>query len=343
MAGDLEKSSLSSEIEPTTNTIAQINDRFFNLFFSKLYFLIQFLSNKQIFSSKYFDKLDFSTIQFTKTNYVNEHFREFRGDIQFIVDQLTDFMPTKFHFIYEHQSTIDKFMSLRLLCYIINSLMEHRKNLKSEKIPLPFPIGIVLYNGTTKWDEIMPLSKLLSGGDKYPELWQFPLIFVNLSGINFDNIPNTSLKIILKSLYLSKSGINNENVNDIISLFKLIPDKDKFDPYFDQLIKFLLESSAQNNIEEIMKTVEDNYIDIFGNDQGEKRFVSIADVLAHRGAKQAQEQAQEQAKQAQEQAKQAQEQANKVIAEKDMIIKMLAETVKAQNERITILEEKILK
>jgi hypothetical protein len=121
-------------------------------------------------------------------------------------------------------------------------------------------------------------------------------------------------------------------VNEIISLVKLIPDKDKFIPYFDQLIKFLLESSAQNNMEEIMKTVENNYIDIFGNDQGEKRFISIADVLAQRGAEKAQEQA-----------RQAQEQANKVIAEKDKLIQTLVETVKAQNERFTILEEKILK
>ena len=67
--------------------------------------------------------------------------------------------------LYEHQSTVNPNMSLRLLHYIskeYEGLVESRKLYGKEAVELPTPYFVVFYNGTTKYPErkILRLSDL---------------------------------------------------------------------------------------------------------------------------------------------------------------------------------------
>lgn len=103
-------------------------------------------------------EIDFKTLKPYKGSFVSKSFKNRETDVIWEVN-----IKGKSSFIYilvEFQSTVDKYMSLRLLTYIClfyEHLLREREELKM--LPSVFPI--VLYNGDDKWTAPLDIEKLI--------------------------------------------------------------------------------------------------------------------------------------------------------------------------------------
>jgi hypothetical protein len=288
------------------------SNNFFHSMFRVKFFLSSLLKNKNIANSVFLDDLDLNSIIYKDTTSIDEKLGMFYGDVQFTINKLGDKLPRTMHIFFEHQSTSDKFMSLRLLNYVTNSLMRDLRNSNTDTYVPPLPISIVLYNGTETWKEILPLSKIFGSGDDFKEFWLFPLIFINLSTINFDNIEASSVKFILKALYESKYSINRLVIEDLFSIFRSITntaDAKMFVKTFKPIFRFLLSSIKINKEEDIMEAIERNLVNSIGQNEGKKLFTSVYDALKDEWTKETQRKLEEtQRKLEEEQRKREEEQ-----------------------------------
>lgn len=113
-------------------------------------------SNKTIFKQlmetfvkeKWVDHIDYSKFEPLNKSYISENYKNTEGDL-IVKTQLKD----KDFYIYvliEFQSSVDKFMALRILNYITNFYMDLiDSNSKLKSLPLIFPL--MIYNGDKKW------------------------------------------------------------------------------------------------------------------------------------------------------------------------------------------------
>ncbi len=102
-------------------------------------------------------EFDFSYLKRANNSYVTEEFKDREADILW---------ETKFkgkdayiYILIEFQSTVDKFMSLRMLTYILLFYQDILKKKKPLKLPVVFPI--LLYNGEKKWTAPEKLEDLI--------------------------------------------------------------------------------------------------------------------------------------------------------------------------------------
>jgi predicted transposase/invertase (TIGR01784 family) len=102
-------------------------------------------------------EIDFATLKRLNASYVTEEFRERESDI--IWEVRIKGRPTFIYLLIEFQSTVDRFMALRLLTYVLLFYQELVKTGRFKKLPSLFPI--VLYNGDEKWDAALDIRELI--------------------------------------------------------------------------------------------------------------------------------------------------------------------------------------
>jgi len=92
-------------------------------------------------------EIDFTSLKRVNNSFVTDNFKDREADI---------IWKTKFKdknayifILIEFQSTVDKFMPLRMLTYILLFYQELLKKSKTNKLPAVFPV--LLYNGEKKW------------------------------------------------------------------------------------------------------------------------------------------------------------------------------------------------
>lgn len=134
----------------------KFSDRGYKLLFSHPN-MVEYLI-KSFVKEEFISEIDFSTLKLIKNSFVTKTFRNRESDLIWKVK-----ISGKKSYIYlllEFQSTVDKFMSLRLLTYIglfYEHLLKRRK--KIEKLPPVFPI--VLYNGDVRWTAPLEMEELI--------------------------------------------------------------------------------------------------------------------------------------------------------------------------------------
>lgn len=134
----------------------KFSDRGYKLLFSHPKMVEDLI--KSFVKEEFTSEIDFSTLKLIKNSFVTKTFRNRESDLIWKVK-----ISGKESYIYlllEFQSTVDKFMSLRLLTYIglfYEHLLKRRK--KIEKLPPVFPI--VLYNGDARWTAPLEMEELI--------------------------------------------------------------------------------------------------------------------------------------------------------------------------------------
>ena len=104
--------------------------------------------------------IDFSKLKRTFSSFVTEEFRERESDIIWQVD-IKD-SKVYFYLLIEFQSTVDRFMVLRLLSYMMFFYLELIKDenvRKSECLPAVFPV--LLYSGEQTWTAPQSLDEII--------------------------------------------------------------------------------------------------------------------------------------------------------------------------------------
>jgi len=106
---------------------------------------------------KFVDDLDFSTIRKLNTKFIPPSERSRHADLVFEIKSKGQ--SAYIYLFFEFQSTVDRFMSLRMARYLFEFYQEIQKLTKSDYLNPPFPI--LIYNGDTKWTAPECFSELL--------------------------------------------------------------------------------------------------------------------------------------------------------------------------------------
>ena len=82
-------------------------------------------------------ELDFENCQTLDKSFISEHYKETESDLIY----RAKFKDSEIYILMEFQSTVDDFMALRVLNYIINFYMDYIVSNKGvKKLPAVFPI-----------------------------------------------------------------------------------------------------------------------------------------------------------------------------------------------------------
>ena len=106
--------------------------------------------------------LDFSTLRDARKSFVSERFQSKESDIIYQINYRGK--EAYIFLLIEFQSTVDKYMALRILRYILefyDDIITNDKN-DSDKLPPVFPI--LLYNGDFKWTAPTQIRGLIECG-----------------------------------------------------------------------------------------------------------------------------------------------------------------------------------
>lgn len=105
-------------------------------------------------------ELDFSTLEKINHSYITDDLRERADDVVWRVRFNDQWLYV--YLLIEFQSTVDRFMAVRLLTYVgllYQDLIKSKQLPRGKKLPPVLPI--VLYNGKKPWKAAMQLSELL--------------------------------------------------------------------------------------------------------------------------------------------------------------------------------------
>ena len=105
-------------------------------------------------------RTDFSTLTLCPGTYIDEALSGSQSDLLFSVQVSTK--AALLYVLFEHQSSPDKLMPLRLLRYVVRILERHVDEAKSasEALPLPVVVPVVLHHGEAGWSVAARLEDL---------------------------------------------------------------------------------------------------------------------------------------------------------------------------------------
>jgi hypothetical protein len=145
------------------------------------------------------DRLDWDTLALQPGKYTDEALRGSESDLLYTVQ--IDQHPALLYCLFEHQSTPDAWMPLRLLRYVVLIWEQFRKqNPAAAKLPPVLPL--VLFQGGATWTADLSLSGLIDIPDGLAQYQpEFRHLLVDLNHINSGNVKvNGILKEVLLAL-----------------------------------------------------------------------------------------------------------------------------------------------
>ncbi|MDI6792416.1 MAG: Rpn family recombination-promoting nuclease/putative transposase, partial [bacterium] len=105
-------------------------------------------------------ELDFSSLEKVSGSYVTDDLRDREDDIIWRLRWGDGWLYV--YLLLEFQSTIDRYMAIRVLVYVAllyQDLIKSKQTLSDGRLPPVFPI--VLYNGKKRWDAVQEVADLI--------------------------------------------------------------------------------------------------------------------------------------------------------------------------------------
>jgi hypothetical protein len=172
--------------------------------------------------------LDLTKLRCESSINIDENLVESIGDLRFSTKFKQSDRESNVFLFFEHQSTIDNDIALRLLEYIVKSYREFANSDKNKGRKYPYPIAVLLYHGKTPLSCVLKMKEKI---DCVPELegdiLDFFIIVIDLS-----LIPQAQLKghpanqALFESLQLASEGrldVGFDHVTDRLTAVKTDP------------------------------------------------------------------------------------------------------------------------
>ena len=202
--------------------------------------------------------LDFDSCERLDKSFLSAHYKKTKSDIIYKL-RLKD-KDVYILILIEFQSTVDRFMSLRILNYITNFYMDYVESNKNVKqLPPVFPI--LLYNGDSRWAAPLNLSELIENNEL---LGRYSLQFEYFKIAENEYSKGELLKIrnIVSTLFLAESYYDIELLKEeFLAVFKKEEDKQAislFLNWFKQLSEHQrIDQSDFKELEQVYKNAEE--------------------------------------------------------------------------------------
>ena len=141
-----------------------------------------------------------STLKRQPGSFIDEALRERHTDLLFAA-QLQD-RPAYFYFLFEHQSTTDRWMLLRLLQYMVRIWQEHLTR-EPNSARLPVIVPVVLHHSDTGWTGATAFEELMDLDDAtreaaVPFVPRFALVLDDVSHVTDDELRARALTALGK-------------------------------------------------------------------------------------------------------------------------------------------------
>ena len=185
----------------TWRIMTQIHDKGYKKLFSNKVIFRQLLET--FVAEDWVRDLDFDKCKKLEKSFVSQHYLETESDIIYEI-KLRD-KDVYIFILVEFQSSVDRFMALRILNYITNFYMDYVESNKGiRKLTLPPVFPILLYNGDKRWTAPTNLSELIENNDL---LGKFSLDFsyFKISEIEYKKDDLLKIRNIVSTLFLAES------------------------------------------------------------------------------------------------------------------------------------------
>jgi predicted transposase YdaD len=136
-------------------------------------------------------QLDLSTLEVCPGSFVDEELRHAHADLLYVVRTTTD-RDALVYVLFEHQSSFDAIMPLRLLRYVVR-IWERWMTDHPGTSRLPVVVPVVLHHGPTEWHAAPELASML---DASPELLEAVRPYLPLFRFLLDDLAALSLEAL---------------------------------------------------------------------------------------------------------------------------------------------------
>ena len=133
--------------------------------------------------------LDFSTLESVNKSFITDEFKEKESDIIYKIQYNGEDIYV--YLLIEFQSTVDKFMAVRMLRYIMEFYQALITLQRPKKLPAVFPV--LLYNGDKKWTARTNVNELIENtipGSYIPDFRYYKVIENEISDKTLFEIKN---------------------------------------------------------------------------------------------------------------------------------------------------------
>jgi len=185
----------------SAETVSNPHDKLFKEAFSRRDMAVGFFQN--YLPAEIASRLDWETLHLESGKFTDEVLRGSESDLLYTVQ--IDQHPALLYCLFEHQSSPDAWMLLRLLRYILRIRDQFLKQ-HPDASKLPPILPIVLYQGGDAWTADTSLSSLIDIPDGLATYQpDFRHLLVDLNDIEADDLQGTaSLRTILLALKSSR-------------------------------------------------------------------------------------------------------------------------------------------
>lgn len=160
--------------------------------------------------------IEYSTLQRIDKSFVTDEFVNRESDLIFRADlkgsELYIFI------LLEFQSSVDRFMSLRMLRYITELYEYLIKNYRIKKLPAVFPV--MLYNGEKKWTAPEELNKLIEKSIPLKYIPDFR--YYKIAENEFSKDFLFKIKNSVSALFYTENSVKEDLISEIRILVNLL-------------------------------------------------------------------------------------------------------------------------
>jgi len=200
------------------------------------------------------DRLDWKTLKLHPGAYSDEVLHGSESDLLYTVQ--IDHRPVLLYCLFEHQSTPDAWMPLRLLRYILGIWEQYRKqNPAARKLPPVLPL--VLFQGDATWTADLSMSGLVDIPDGLAAYQpEFRHLLVDLSHIDADELQGT---LMVRTILLALKTSRKEQHHELPRLFKLLAEmmqKDNAPSMIRTLLRYICTVDNDTDLTEYIKQIE---------------------------------------------------------------------------------------
>ena len=138
--------------------------------------------------------LDLATLESVPGSFVDEAFRDRHADLLFRALGRREDAPVAYvYLLFEHQSSVDRFMAFRMYRYMGNIWQRHRDE-EPDARTLPPIVALVLYNGERRWDAPVSLHGLVRPlGMAARRVPEFEMLLTDLGAETDERLRSNSL------------------------------------------------------------------------------------------------------------------------------------------------------